>query len=146
MHLFLIEHCIADNADLMYFALISLPMGLPLLVASTDNKLDLCLELEDCTADVPRMTRQLMLHWNIWDVMASYTVYDFSTTKVRVVCVCVNAWALVCAYAPGNIHPIFYSINPNLVQQEFNLKSPHTHLYTHIQIMQAASLIPVMIH
>ncbi len=58
---FLTECCIADNADLLFRALISLSMGLPLLVASTDNKLDLCLWLEDCTADAAHMTRQLAL-------------------------------------------------------------------------------------
>ena len=59
---FLLSAAVLHNADLIFWALISLPVGLPLLEAGTGNKLDLFLGLEECTADVPCMTRQLTLH------------------------------------------------------------------------------------
>lgn len=142
---FLIDGCSADNADLIFCALISLPMGLPLLVVSTDNKLDVCLGLEDCTADMPRMTRQLMLHWYIWDVVVSYTVFPHLRLGLCVY-VCGHGLSCVCISSRQYLsHILFHKSKSSSAGIQSKIPT-YTHIHTHIQIMQAASLIPVTIH
>lgn len=92
-------------------------MGLPLLVASTDNKLDLCLGLEDCFAPDDEATHTSFYTWYTYKWRHHMQYFR------PVVCVC------VCIHTLSAIYPLVRYINPNQVQQEFNLKLPmHTHM------------------
>lgn len=101
---------------LYFYALISLPVGLPLLVASADNKLNLCLGLEECTSDVACMTRQFMLHWwcTVYGMWLHHIQYFHESLFIhsRCVCVCVAGHSNVCAflktYPLGNISHIVF--------------------------------------
>jgi len=99
LHFNLIQHCsnflliaaLLHNANLIFWALISLPMALPLLAASSDNKLDLCLGLEECTGDAPCITRQVTLH--------RFVLYGMWWHHMQYFCSegWVYAWSCMCA-------------------------------------------------
>lgn len=111
-------------------------MSLPLVVASTDNKVDLWLRLEDCcTADVLRMTRQLTLHWYIsGDIMCSIS------TKSRFVCVCLCTWA--CVHTSGQCLSLSLSH-----KSQSSSAGSQSQIATHKQReRERIDLIPVMIH
>lgn len=85
---FPLECCNADNADPIFCALISLPVGLPLLEASTDNKLDLCLGLEDCTG-ICALHHQTT-HTSLVNKGCGETMYSISIFKAGCMCIFEN--------------------------------------------------------
>lgn len=129
---FPLECWIADNADPIFCALISLPVSLPLLVASTDNKLDLCLGLEDCTGicALHHQTTHTSLVNKGCGVITIHIVFPYLRLGVCAF-LKTNSW--------GNICPMFGSINPNLAQQEFclNYSPAQTYRFTTGAIMDA---------
>lgn len=120
---FLLSAAALHNADLIFWALISLPMGLPLLATSTGNKLDLCLGLEECAADVSCMTRQLTLHAVFPQLMLGLCV--------ACMCVCVCVWLWKHTLKEFNLNLPRWSHKPNddalTVYHGVTLTSPQSH-------------------